>query len=439
MVQRRLYLPSCKGERVNSIVDFESSWSHRVVSWPIMLFSAIFIFWASVSEVDESVHGMGSVIPSGQTKIIQHLEGGIIEEIFINEGDIVNTEQPLFRLSQAFFLSDQQEKEIELYALFAAETRLQAEIDEKRSVEFDKKYKEAIPHIIKNELSVFDVNRRSFEEELSILHEIVSQKKFQIKEMTNKFYNLSTELKISRENVAIQERLVKQGASSRQMYLQALAIKQDFITQTKSLENSIPIIKKELKEAQKKYENFKSKEHAKQLQELRKIRIEISKLLKRSEANEDREIRKTITSPVKGTVKKSYFHTIGGIVKPGDPVVEITPIGDSLNIIAQIKTSDRARIWVGQSVSATITAFDFSRYGALKGRVIAISPDSFTDNKGFSYYEVKVKTKKASFSESELVLPGMSAEINILTGKKTVMEYILKPLKDIKQNALREH
>ena len=257
--------------------------------------------------------------------------------------------------------------------------------------------------------------------------------------MENKFFNLGTELKIAKENVSIQESLVKQGASSRQMYLVALAKKQSFITQRQSIEHTIPIVNEELDEARKKYENFKSKEHAKQLKELREIRISITKLLKRSTANSDREVRKTIISPVNGTIKKIYFHTIGGIVKPGDPVVEITPVGDSLLIVGQIKTSDRARVWIGQKASVSISAFDFSRYGALEGTLIAISPDSFTDNKGISYYEIKLKTDKASFSQYEIVLPGMSADINILTGKKTIMQYILKPLKDIKHNALREH
>lgn len=424
---------------MNSIVDFETSWNHRVVSWPIMLFTLVFIVWATFTEVDESVHGEGNVIPSGKTKVIQHLEGGIVEEIFVKEGDIVKKDASLFKLSQAFFLSDKQEKEIELFALYAQEARLQAEIDEKEILQYDKKYTKEIPHIIKNELSIFEVNRRSFNEELAILQETVKKKEFQIKEMTNKLVNIETELKIASENVSIQERLVKQGASSRQMYLAELAKKQSFITESKSLELSIPIVREELDEAGNKYENFKSKEHAKQLKDLQEVRIDISKLLKRSKANSDREVRKTITSPVHGTIKKIHFNTLGGIVKPGDPVVEITPMGDSLKIIGRIKTSDRARVWVGQKSSVSISAFDFSRYGSLEGTLIAISPDSFIDEKGVSYYEVKIHTDRASFSETELVLPGMSADINILTGKKTVMEYLLKPLKDIKKNALREH
>ena len=424
---------------MNSIINFETSWNHRLVTWPIMLFTLVFIVWSSLSEVDESVRGQGSVVPSGQTKIIQHLEGGIIKEIYIKEGETVQKGQSLFKLSQAFFLSDQKEKQIELLALFAQEERLQAEIDEKKIVKFDKNLRVNIPHIIKNELNIFKANRQSFNDELELLEDTINKKTLEIKQMVNKLYNLQNELNIAKENVSIQERLVKQGASSRQMYLTSLAKKQSFITEKQSIKNTIPVIKEELKESNQKFENFKSKEHAKQLQELRDVRISISKLEERSKANSDREIRKTITSPVIGTIKKVYFHTIGGIVKPGDPVVEITPIGDSLLVLGQIKTSDRARIWLGQKVSVSISAFEFSRYGSLEGTLIAISPDSFTDNKGLSYYEVKIKTKEASFGENELVLPGMSAEINILTGKKTIMEYILKPLKDIKQNALREH
>ncbi len=403
-----------------------------------MVLSFIFILWASFTEVDESVHGEGSVIPSGKTKIIQHLEGGIIEEIFVSEGEQVKKDAPLFKLSQAFFLSDTEEKAIELASLYAKEKRLQAQIEEAASVAFEPQEQTQIPHIIENELKIFEVSRRSFLEELAILQETVSKKEFEIKEMSGKLQNLQTELAIATENVAIQESLVKQGASSRQMYLAELAKKQSFITERDSLEQSIPIVRNELEEARKKYANFKSKEHAKELEELQEVRINIAKLSKRSEANSDREVRKTITSPVDGTIKKIYFNTVGGIVKAGDPVVEITPMGESLMILGRIKTSDRARVWVGQKASVSISAFDYSRYGSLEGTLIAISPDSFTDEKGMSYYEVNIETKEASFSATEPVLPGMSADINILTGKKTVMEYLLKPLKDIQKNALRE-
>ena len=424
---------------MNQPIHFSTSWHHRLLTVPIMLFFTGFIFWASVSEIDESVHGSGIVVPSSQTKIIQHLEGGIIQKIYIKEGQRVKKNEPLFKLSQAFFLSDQKAKEIDLLALHVKEIRLEAEIKTKKKLNIAKSYKLKIPEIVANENRIFQADKQSYKNELQLLQDTINKKTYELKQMKNKLKNLSLELKIAKENVAIQERLVKQGASSRQMYLEKLAKKQTIITQRENIKNSIPVIEEELKEAKQKFANYQSKQKAKLLEQLQEVKIKINKMLQQEKASTDREVRKTILSPVDGTVKKLYFHTIGGIVKPGDGVVEITPLGDSLLIQARIKTSDRARVWIGQKVSVTISAFDFSRYGSLEGTLIAISPDSFTDKQNQSYYEVKVQTKKASFGKDEVVLAGMTAEINILTGKRTIMEYILKPMKDIKNNALREH
>jgi len=425
---------------VNSVVSFENNWNHRIVTWPIMAFMIVFIIWAALSDVDETVRGTGRVIPSGQTKIIQHLEGGIISDILVNEGDIVKKGQALFTLSQAFFLSDQNEKKIELYALLIQKSRLKAEISEQDKVEFDEKLKEFIPDIIKNERRIFQIDRKDFKGELSLLQDDIDKKTYKITEMKTKHQNLDLELEIAKENVTIQESLVRQGASSRQMYLTELAKKQSLFTQQQSLKNSIPVVEEELQEANKKFANFKSKEHSKQLKELRKVRVAINKLIEKNKANSDREVRKTITSPVNGRIKQLSFHTIGGIIKPGDAVAEITPLNDSLMVEAKIKTSDRALIWEGQDVSVEITAFDTSRYGTLKGKLIYISSDSFTDkNTNENFYEAKVKTTESNFGEDNKVLAGMASNINIKTGKKSILEYILKPLKDIKSKSLTEH
>ena len=424
---------------MNSIVSFENNWNHRLVTWPIMAFMVVFIIWAALSKIDETVRGGGRVIPSGQTKIIQHLEGGIISEILVEEGDSVKKGQALFKLSQAFFLSDQNEKKIELYALLAQKSRLQAEIKEKNRVYFDEKLKKFIPEIIANEKSIFRSDREEFRGELALIQDNKDKKTYKITEMRNKLQNLDLELAIAKENVSIQNNLVRQGASSRQMYLTELAKKQSLVTQQQSLKNSIPVAEEELQEATKKYENFRSKEHSKQLKELSKVRVAINKLLEKDKANSDREIRKTIISPVNGQVKKLSFHTIGGIIKPGDTVAEITPLDGSLMIEAKIKTSDRGLVWVGQDVSVEVTAFDTSRYGTLDGKLIYISSDSFMDNNGNSFYEAKVKTTKSNFGEDNNVLAGMIANINIKTGKKSILEYILKPLKDIQSKSLREH
>ena len=152
----------------------------------------------------------------------------------------------------------------------------------------------------------------------------------------------------------------------------------------------------------------------------------------------DREQRKSVISPVNGIINKLYFYTEGGIVKAGDKMAEVTPIEDTLTIEAKIKSSDRAFIWEGQNVSVEITAYDFSRYGLLDGKLISISPDSFEDKNGSIFYLAKIKADVNQFAPDLPILPGMVANVNILTGKKTVLEYILKPIKDIKKNALNE-
>jgi len=424
---------------MNTQIPFETSWNYRLVAWPIMVFSVVFVVWAALSEIDESVRGEGRVVPSGQTKIIQHLEGGIIADILVEEGQNVKKGDPLYRLSQAFFQADQKEKELDLLALQARQMRLKAEIDEEKEVIFTAGLKQKIPHIIENEKKIFRNSRNDFKEESGALQDKIDKEQYRLKEMEQKVNNYRVELGIASEKLAIQESLMKKGAASRNDYLRELSVKQNLVTKIESLKSSIPVTQEEIQEATKKLKSYGSKEHTKQLKELTRVRIEMNKLLEKGKANSDREIRKLILSPVNGEINKLYFHTLGGIIKPGDKVAEITPIGTSLTIEAQIKTSDRAMIWEGQKVSVEITAFDFSKYGMLEGTLVSISPDSFVDERGGSYYHVKVKTVEASFSEDELILPGMIANLNILTGKKSILEYILKPLKDIKSQSLKEH
>ncbi len=145
-----------------------------------------------------------------------------------------------------------------------------------------------------------------------------------------------------------------------------------------------------------------------------------------------------MVSVVDGIVKKLYFHTIGGVVKPGDRIAEITPIDDKLIIEAKIKSRDRGQVIEGQKVSIAITAYSYTKYGFLEGKLLSISPDSFIDKNGRSYYQVRVQADKTHFAKDKPILPGMIANINILTGKKTIMRYLLKPLKDISINALHE-
>lgn len=416
----------------------ETKWNYYVSVIPIMLFFLAFLTWASFSQIDEVVRGIGKVVPSGQTKVLQNLEGGIVSSINVQEGDKVEKGQVIYALSNEFFKADLKSKEIDLLAYKASAIRLEASIDEKSDVTFPKELEEKIPDIIRNERKIFFEDLNNKNSKIEIANDQLSQKKYKLREAETKLENLTLELNLAQTNMKILESLYKKNVVSKKEYIAELAKKQNIVTKLSETRNSIPIIKEEISEAMRKIQSVKSEIRTKHLEKYSALKAEINKLIEENRANTDREIRRDVVSPVNGVVNKLYFYTVGGIVKPGDKMAEITPLEDSLTIEAKVNTSDRALIWAGQEVSVEITAYDFSKFGLLNGKLISISPDSFEDRNGTIYYLVKVKADTNQFAPDLPILPGMVANINILTGKKTILQYILKPLKDIRKNALVE-
>jgi len=412
----------------------ELKWNYKVAVYPIVAFFSFFLWWIYSTTIDEMVVGRGKVIPSSNTKIIQHLEGGIIEKIFVKEGDKVKKADPLYRLKNSYYISDIKQKKIELAKLKREKKRLQAQIDFKDKLTF----KDNNDPLNQNEIDIFNSQMRYYNEQLSIYQDELDQLRLEKKQKEAKIANLNMELKIARENLAILDKLLKGGAASKKQYLAELSKKQSLVTQITNLKNDIPIIKKKIVGAMTKIGSFRSKMKTEWLKKLSEVDVKIASLKETEVASSDREKRQLITSPVDGIVKKLYFNTIGGIVKSGDKIAEITPIDDSLVIEAKIKTNDRGDLVVGQDVSIEISAYSYSKYGYLKGKLIYISPDSFSEQNGVSYYMVKIKADHYEVAKGKEILPGMMATIHIKTGKKTILEYILKPLKDIQKNALIE-
>jgi len=416
--------------------DEEWNYSYAVV--PIMLMFVVFILWASFSELDEVVRGDGKVVPSGQTKVLQHLEGGIISNILVKEGDHVKAGDVIYELSQAFFDADLKTKDIELKSLKAKSIRIQREIDFKDSVSFPSYIEDSVPDIVANERLIFDENRRSYSQKVSIAEDQLQQKVLKKRDLESKKESLALELKLSNENMKILDQLYKKQVVSKQEYLKELQLKQTLVTKITDIDTNIPIVTEEINEAMGKVKAVKSEIKSKLLNEYSEVKVKMNTLEQMSQADLDRNKRQAIVSPVDGIVQKLYFYTVGGIIKSGDKVAEITPGEDTLIVEAKIRTSDRALVWAGQSVKIAITAYDSSKYGLLNGKVLFISSDSQTDETTkTSYYLVRIEAA-GEFAPDLPILPGMVANVNILTGKKTIMEYILKPLKDISMNSLTE-
>ena len=423
---------------MNNRLFEEKNWNYYTTVIPIMIFFTIFLSWATFSEVDEAIKGTGRVVPSGQTKVIQNLEGGIISAILVEEGKTVKKGDIIYNLSNAFFSSEFVTKEIDLLSLQAVLVRLEALIDNKTTIEFPEELKKKIPDIIENETRIFYEDLENNQRKVDISKDQYNQKDYKLRETKIRFNNLSIELNLAMENMKILDELLNKKVASKKEYILELSKKQNIVTQIDETRNSIPILQEEIEESKKKIASVESENRSKQLSKYSEIKTEINKAIEKNKANVDREQRKSVISPVNGIINKLYFYTEGGIVKPGDKMAEITPIEDSLTIEAKIKSSDRAFIWEGQDVSVEITAYDFSKYGLLNGKLISISPDSFEDRNGSIFYIAKIKADVNQFAPDLPILPGMVANVNILTGKKTVLQYIIKPLKDISKNALSE-
>lgn len=415
----------------------EKRWNYYVTVAPIALFFLVFLIWSALSEIDEVVRGNGKIVPSGQTKVLQHLEGGIVSEILVKEGDHVMVNQPIYQLNQAFFTADIRGKDLDRVSLQAKEQRLVSLIENKELV-FDKAFVDEYPQIAYNEMQIFQSERQNSTERLSGVSQKVEQRSYELKELEIRQKNLALELNMAVENTTIAEQLMKSGAGSRKEYLLEMSKKQNLITQVDEVKNQVPVVQGKYQEAMHELGSTRSDIQSKLLNELKDVRVKLSQLSQQSEASIDRANRLLITSPVNGIVNVLYFHTVGGTIKAGDKVAEITPIEEGLMIEANIKASDRGRIWVGQKANIEITAYDYARYGMIEGELVSISPDSFTTQKGEIFYAIKVKASKDRLGPNLPIMPGMEAGVNIITGKRTVLGYILLPLKRMGKNALLE-
>ncbi len=422
---------------MNKLFD-EKNWDYKMTVVPIMLFFLCFLIWAAFSEIDEVVKGTGKVVPSGQTKILQNLEGGIIANILLQEGDKVKAGDVIYTLSNEFFKADLVTKEIDLLSFQVVMERLQASIDGKEQIEFSEELKRRIPDIVQNETKIFYEDLESNRQKIAIAQDQYNQKEYKLKELQITYDNLSIELNLAQENMKILDELLKKKVVSRKEYIAELAKKQNIVTKIEESRNSIPIAEQELEEARKRVSTAKFEIRNKLLTKYSEVKSEIYKSNEKNKANQDRELRKQIVSPVNGVINKLNFYTIGGIVKPGDTMAEITPVDDSLTIEAKIKSSDRAFIWPGQNVTIEITAYDYSKYGLVKGKLVSVSADSFDDKMGNSYYIAKIEADTNQFAPDLPILPGMVANVNVLTGKRTILNYLIKPLKYIRKNALVE-
>ena len=412
-------------------------WAH-VMLFAISGFFVFFLLWAHNAALDEVTRGDGKIIPSGQTKIVQHFEGGIVAEIAAAEGSIVEEGEVIMRVENRLAEAELSEKTTQFRSLLAQGARLQAEAVGAESIDFPTEVISLAPERSVDQQAVFNTNRAELLGKIRIRQTQRSQALQELRQKTAQVTQIQNQLELARQELALVEPLVRNGAASQQELLASRRSVAQLEAELEDVELSIPRIRSQIEEATTTIEQELSAFRAKAQQELSQVRIEAERLRQDLLAGQDREQRTDIRSPVRGTVNKILINTIGGVVKPGDPVAEIVPLEDSLLVEARIRPADRAQLYPGLEAVVKVSAYDFSIHGGLDAQLLDISADTILDEEGQPYFRVRLTTQDTSLGDDKPIIPGMTATVDIITGEKTVLQYLLKPIIKARDNALTE-
>jgi len=384
-------------DQLNHLIEVESS---RGLFYLIVIFFFVSLVWGTFAMLDEVTVGSGKVVPSSQVQVIQNLEGGILTELVVHEGEVVKKDQVLVRLSDTKSTVNYKEGRKRYLSLLAANARLHAESNGHDTVTFPPEVLDEASDSVKIETQLFQSQMKSFDESIGYL---------------GKSYRLAN------DELARTKPLLAKGAASEVEIIR--------------LERQVNDLKGQIEDKKNKFKADAQAEH-------NKNQLEIQGLEQSNIYSADQLTRTTIKSPVNGVVKKLHVVTLGGVVQPGMSIMEIVPIEDNLLVEARVKPNDIAFLKIGQEATVKVSAYDFSTYGGIKGILEQISADTMIDEKnGESYFLIKVRTDKNYIVRDEKhlpIIPGMTAEVDVLTGRKSVLSYLMKPLLKTKQNALRE-
>jgi adhesin transport system membrane fusion protein len=425
---------------IRTTILVESPRGGRSLIWLTLILFICALYWASISEVEEVTRGMGKVIPSSQIQIVQNLEGGILAETYVNIGDIVEDGQLLMRLDEKRFSAPYQEYRLKYLALTAKAARLTAET-ESIEMALPKEVEEENTAIAAREWQLYNSRKAELVTTIEILEEKAKQRRQDLAELEEKLTEVTRTYQLLKREIELTEPLVGQGAVSEVELLRLQREASIMLGDIAGTKLAIPRVRSQLQEALKeiKEEQLQFSNNAKK--ELNEVQAELDAISATSVALADRLERTSIRSPVYGTVKQVLVNTVGGVIQPGMDLIEIVPLEDTLLVEAQIKPSDIAFLRPDQEAMVKFTAYDFTIYGGLAAQLEYISADSVIDEKGNAYYQVRVRTNQNYLMGKEgkmPIIPGMVANVDILTGKKTILSYLLKPILKAKQTALRE-
>lgn len=397
----------------------------------------LLIVWAAFAEIDEVTRGEAKVVPTSQVQVIQSVDGGVVEEILVREGQTVEVDQLLARVDPTRFASNLGESRVSQLALQAKVLRLQA-LTQGTAFNPPAELVRNAPEIVAHERRLYESKRDEIQALVSISRNQLQQRLQELNEVRARREQAARGLELAERELASTRPLVASGAVSE---VEVLRLEREAARLRGDREQAtaqISRVQAAIAEAQRRIEEVQLQPRNLMRAELSDTMSKLSALSEGGRVLEDKVLKADIKSPVRGTVKRVLVHTAGAVVQPGKELLEIVPIDDVLILEARIAPKDIAFLRPQQEATVKFTAYDFSIYGGLMADVETISADSVVDDKGNAFYIVRVRTRKSSLGENLPIIPGMVAQVDILTGKKTVLAYLLKPVLRAKANALSE-
>lgn len=409
----------------------------RILVKTILIAVALFIMWAAVALVDEITKGEGKVIPSSQIQVLQSLDGGIVVEINVKEGQVVEAGQILLRVDPTRFESSVRENRSQYLAMTTKAARLRALAEGLPFVPPPEVMIED-PKTIQDEQRLYETARSNVEAQISIARQQLVQRQQELSEMRAKREQASQAFELTARELAVTKPLISSGAVSEVELLRLERDTSRFRGERDMAAAQILRSQAAMSEASRKIEEVELNARNEVRRELAETMAKLNAYTQGSVALEDKVKHAAIRSPVKGTVKRLLINTVGGVVQPGRDLVEVVPLDDALILEAKVAPKDIAFLRPGQPAMVKFTAYDFSTYGGLEAKLEHIGADSITDEKGNTFFLVKVRTNKSSLGANLPIIPGMVAEVDIITGQKSILSYLLKPVLRAKQGALTE-
>jgi len=407
----------------------------------IALAIAVLLVWANFAELEEVAVATGEIVPQGQVKVIQHLEGGIISQIFVVEGDTVEAGDPLLQLDRGISGSNREEVQINLDSLILARARLVAESQGTLLV-FPEKVAARRPELVQAERHSYEGHKLELESSITVLREQKRQRELDVRQIRAQLTSTRNNLALTLERFVMSEDLLSEGLTPRIDHVQIKQEVEKLQGEMEELKSAVPRAEAGITEAEARLNEEKQRATRIALEELSDVQRRIAGAREKLSRATEQVVRTQISSPIDGVVQSMRHHTIGGVARPGEPLLEIVPTQERMVVEAKLNPTDIGYVRVGQESIVKITTYDFSRYGGLKGRIVSISPDSHVDSAtGKSYFRVIAETDKNYLGDSPgdlPIAPGMEATLDIRTGAKTVLQYLLKPVIKVKSEAFRE-